>query len=149
MRDGYGLVDSFFWSIETDVNLWGSLPNHENRNYDGTPPQGLSEARRAGVFFGLFVYDPPRGDPSGAAAIRPVSESDRATGAHRIVGARPVEHGCGSHFWQGKRKRTDLGGQRACPLDCLPPLGERGGHPRTFDACSKNSEEISPEPDNA
>ena len=46
------------------MNLWGSLPNHENRNvYDGTPPQGLSEAQRAGVFFELFVPDPPRGRP--------------------------------------------------------------------------------------
>ena len=41
----------FFCSGETDMNLCGSLPNHENRNiFDGTPPQGLSEARRAGFF---------------------------------------------------------------------------------------------------
>ena len=57
----------FFGSVETGMNLWGSLPNHENRNvYDGTPPQGLSEARRAGNFFELFsVTDPPRGRPFG------------------------------------------------------------------------------------
>jgi len=41
------------------MNLWGSLPNHENRNvYDQTPPQGLSEVRRAGVFLNCFVTDP-------------------------------------------------------------------------------------------
>jgi hypothetical protein len=34
------------------MNLCGSLPNHENRTvYKGTPLQGISEARQAGVFF--------------------------------------------------------------------------------------------------
>jgi len=33
------------------MNLRGSLPNYENLSvYDGTPPQGLSEARLAGFF---------------------------------------------------------------------------------------------------
>jgi hypothetical protein len=33
------------------MKLGGSLPNHENRTiFDGTPPQGFSEARWAGVF---------------------------------------------------------------------------------------------------
>ena len=41
----------FIGSVETGMNLGCSLPNHENRNvYDGTPPQGLSEARRARFF---------------------------------------------------------------------------------------------------
>jgi hypothetical protein len=45
------------------VNLYGSLPNHENRNiFDGTQPQGFSEPRGARIF-GLFVPDPPRGQP--------------------------------------------------------------------------------------
>ena len=49
---------------------YGFTPNHENRNvYEGTPPQGLSEARRAGVFFELFVQIHRGGDPSGAVAI--------------------------------------------------------------------------------
>jgi hypothetical protein len=26
----------------------------------------------------------------------PVSDSDEATGAHRLIGVRPVEHSCGS-----------------------------------------------------
>ena len=44
----------------------GSLPNHENRNvYDGTPPQGLSEARRAEFFLKCYVTDPPQGRPFG------------------------------------------------------------------------------------
>jgi hypothetical protein len=46
------------------MNPGGSLPNHENRTiFDGTPPQGFSEARGAEVFFRLFVPDPPRGRP--------------------------------------------------------------------------------------
>jgi len=57
-------------SGETDMNLCGSLPNHENYNvYDETPPQGLSEARRAGSFFEFLVSDPQRERPSGVAAF--------------------------------------------------------------------------------
>ena len=37
--------------------------------YDGYPPQGLSEALRGSSFFEFLVRDPPRGRPSGAAAI--------------------------------------------------------------------------------
>ena len=60
---------AIFCSVETGMNLWNSLPNHENRNvYDGTPPQGLSEARRAGCFNCLLLIR-RGGDPSGAAAI--------------------------------------------------------------------------------
>ena len=52
------------------MNLWGSLLNHENRNvYDGTPPQGLSEARRAGVFLDCLLLIRRGGRPFGAAAI--------------------------------------------------------------------------------
>ena len=52
------------------MNLGGSLPNHENRNvYDGTPPQGLSEARRAGFFSNCLLLIRRGGDPSGAAGI--------------------------------------------------------------------------------
>ena len=57
-------------SGETDMNLWGSLPNHENRNiFDGAPPQGLFEARRAGFFLNCLFLIRRGGDPSGAAAI--------------------------------------------------------------------------------
>jgi len=46
-----------------------SHQNHENRNlYEGLPPQGLSEARRAGVFLYL-VTEPPRGRPFGGGGI--------------------------------------------------------------------------------
>ena len=42
----------FFGSEEAGMNRSGSLPNHENLTvYEGLPPQGLSEARRAGSFF--------------------------------------------------------------------------------------------------
>jgi len=34
------------------MNRFSSHPNHENYAlYEGPPPQGLSEARRAGIFF--------------------------------------------------------------------------------------------------
>ena len=69
----------------------------------------------------------------------PVSDSDGATGAHRLVGARPVEHGCGSCFGSVKEKSNrSIGVKGACPLGLPPPLGERGGHPRNFHAISKN-----------
>jgi hypothetical protein len=56
-----------------------------------------------------------------------VSDSDGATGAHRLVGARPVEHGCGSYFGSvGERSNRSIGVNGACPLGLPPPLGERG-----------------------
>jgi hypothetical protein len=68
VRDSCDRKNSFFGnigSVETDMNLWGSLPDHENRNvYDGTPPR--ASPRHGGqVFFELFVTDPPRGRPFG------------------------------------------------------------------------------------
>jgi hypothetical protein len=48
------------------MNRLGSLSNHENLTlYEGLPPQGLSEARRAGSFFNFLFTDPPRGRPVG------------------------------------------------------------------------------------
>jgi hypothetical protein len=107
------------------MNLWDSLQDHENRHvYDGTPPQGLSEAQRAGVFLNCLLLIRrvrPFGSGGNHCTWRivnknlvhncivqfsweimplenqkrgPVSDSDGATGAHRLVGARPVEHGC-------------------------------------------------------
>ena len=69
------------------MNLCGSLPNHENRNvYDGTSPQGLSEARRAGFFFELFVTDPPRGRPFGGGGDHRTWRSVKKISYHtRIV----------------------------------------------------------------
>jgi hypothetical protein len=50
--------------VETDMILWGSLPNHENRNvYDGTP--GPLRGTAGMGFFEFFVTDPPRGRPFG------------------------------------------------------------------------------------
>jgi hypothetical protein len=44
------------------MNRFSSHPNHENHTlYKGPPPQGLSEALRAGSFFEFLVTDPPRG----------------------------------------------------------------------------------------
>jgi len=43
----------------------------------------------------MLVKKPKRG---------PVLDSDGATGAHRLVGARPVEHGCGPYFGSVKEK---------------------------------------------
>ena len=70
-----------------------------------------------------------------------VSDSDGATGAHRLVGARPVEHGCGSYFGSVKEKSNrSIGVKGACPLMLPPPLGERGGHHSNFHVSSKNQE---------
>jgi hypothetical protein len=42
-----------------DTNRFGSHSNHENRPlYKGPPPQGLSDARRAGSFFDLVTNLP-------------------------------------------------------------------------------------------
>ena len=57
----------------------------------------------------------------------PVSGSDGATGAHRLVGARPVEHGCGSYFGSVKEKSNRSRGSRGlAPLGCLPLWGREG-----------------------
>ena len=51
-------------SGETDMNLWGSLPNHENHTiFDEAPYQGLFRGTAGRFFFELFVPDPPRGRP--------------------------------------------------------------------------------------
>ena len=59
----------------------------------------------------------------------PVSDSDGATGAHRLVGARPVEHGCGSYFGSVKEKSN-----------------RSWGSPSQFPRHLKKLEEISTEP---
>jgi hypothetical protein len=70
----------------------------------------------------------------------PVSESDGAAGARRLVGARPVEHGYGSYFGSVKEKSKRSWGSRGlAPLGCFPPLGERGGHPHKFYASLKKT----------
>jgi hypothetical protein len=47
-----------------DMNRFGSLPNHENRSiYEGSPPQGLSKARRGKEDFIFLFFYPPRGSP--------------------------------------------------------------------------------------
>jgi hypothetical protein len=43
-----------------------------SEKYEGSPPQGLSEARRGREFvrdFKLFVTDPPRGRPAGGGGV--------------------------------------------------------------------------------
>ncbi len=56
-----------------------------------------------------------------------VSDSDEATGAHRLIGARPVEHGCGKYFGSVKEKSNRSWGSRGlAPLGASPFGGERG-----------------------
>jgi hypothetical protein len=64
-------MDTGFGSGEIDMNQFSSHPNHENRPlYEGPPPQGLSEARRAGRFFEFLVTCPPHRKPCfGAGAF--------------------------------------------------------------------------------
>jgi hypothetical protein len=47
------------------MNFVSSHRNHENRRYEGSPPQGLSEPRQGSsvFFFDSAVIDPPRGRP--------------------------------------------------------------------------------------
>ena len=50
--------------IETDMNRFGSHPNHGNRPlYEWPPPQGLSDTRLAGSFFEFLVTYPPHRKP--------------------------------------------------------------------------------------
>ena len=75
-----------------------------------------------------------------------VSDSDGATGAHRLVGARPVEHGCRSFFGSVEKNPTALGGQGGLPpLGCLPLRGREGVTLAISTPVSKNSEGISHE----
>ena len=85
------------------MNLCGSLPNHENRNvYDGTSPQGLSEARRAGFFFELFVTDPPRGRPFGGGGDHRTWRSVKKISYH----TRIVQFSWENAQFQAKRSRV-------------------------------------------
>jgi hypothetical protein len=55
-----------------------------------------------------------------------VSDNDGATGAH-LVGARPVEHGCGSYFGSVKELSNRSWGSRGLdPWAASPSGGERG-----------------------
>jgi len=66
----------------------------------------------------MFFRKPGRG---------PVSDSDGVMGAHRLVGARPVEHGCGSYFGSVKEKSNHPWGSRGpAPSCCLPHWGREG-----------------------
>jgi len=64
----------------------------------------------------MLVKKPKRG---------PVSDSEGATGAHRLVGARSVEHGCGSR--QRGEKSNRSWGSRGSPSQFPHPLKKREG----------------------
>ena len=89
--------------------------------------------RRESIFFSgeiMLVREPKRG---------PISDSDGATGAHRLVGARPVEHGCESYFGSVKEKSNRSWGVKgACPLGLPPPSGGERGSPSQFPRQLKN-----------
>ena len=77
----------------------------------------------------------------------PVSDSDGATGAHRLVGARPVEHGCGSYFGRlGEKIQPVHGGQGGLPPWAASPTGGERGSPSQFPRQLKKREGISTEP---
>jgi len=53
-------------SGEMGMNRFSSHPINVNLTfYEGFPPQGLSEAQRAGSFLKFFVTGPPWGRPVG------------------------------------------------------------------------------------
>ena len=56
----------------------------------------------------------------------PVSDSDGVTGAHRLVGARPMEYGCGSYFGSAERSNRSWGSRGLAPSCCLPHWGREG-----------------------
>ena len=66
------------------MNRFGSHPNHENCSlYEGSPPQGLSEALRAGSFFEFKSPIRRGGVPSGAATII-VTDGQGGNNSHMI-----------------------------------------------------------------
>jgi hypothetical protein len=65
----------------------------------------------------------------------PVSDCDEATGAHRLIGARPVGHGQRSFFGSVKEKSNrSIGVKGACPLHAASPTGGERGSPSQFPA---------------
>jgi len=58
------------YSGETGMNE-EFTPNHKNRRYEGSPPQGPSGARRGSAVFSdmLIITDPPRGRPFGGGGV--------------------------------------------------------------------------------
>ena len=78
---------------------------------------------------------------------RPVSDSDGASGAHRLFKARPVAHGCGSCFGSLREKSNRSPGVRGpCPPGLPSPTGGERGSPSQFPRQLKKPEGISPEP---
>jgi hypothetical protein len=53
-------------------------------------------------------------------------DSDGATGSHRLVGARRVEHGGGSYFGSVKKIQPLMGSRGFTPSCCLPLWGREG-----------------------
>jgi len=51
--------------IELGMNVVSSHRNHENRSYEGSPPQGPSRGTAGLCVFQISVVDPPRGRPVG------------------------------------------------------------------------------------
>ena len=76
----------------------------------------------------------------------PVSDRDGATGAHRLVGARPVEHVCGSYFGSVKEKSNRSWGSRGLAPWAASPIGGERGSPSQFPRQLKKLERISTEP---
>jgi hypothetical protein len=93
-------------------------PPPKGRPHDGS---GLIVQKKCSVEI-ILVRKPTRGL---------VSDSDGATGAHRLVGARPVEHGCGPYFGSVE-ETTALGGSRGLPPWATSPSGGERGSPSQF-----------------
>ena len=72
--------------------------------------------------------------------------SDGATGAHRLVGARPVEHGCGLYFGSVDKNPTAYGRQGGFPLLAASPFGGERGSLSQFIRQIQKLEGISTEP---
>ena len=62
----------------------------------------------------------------------PVTDSDGATAAHRLIGARPVEQGCGSYFGSVKEKSNRSIGVKGVFFWAASPSGGERGSPSQF-----------------
>jgi hypothetical protein len=109
--------------------------------YDGFPPQGLSEARRGRKFFFEFfcsreimLYRKPKeGTESVAMGPRVLTASSGLAPWSMAVDRTPSA-------W--RKIQPLMGVKGACPLGLPPPLGERGGHPHNFHASSKTRRDL-------
>jgi len=76
----------------------------------------------------------------------PVTDSDGATGAHRLVGLAPWSMAVDRSSAAWRKIQSLMGVKGACPLGLPPPTGGERGSPSQFPHQLKKLEGIFPEP---